>query len=183
MAQPDLSRIERNLRWTYELGRIRAAAVAMVPVAVLVAALVVLRGGGAGVVLLGGSLVSLALFYLWRGQALGRSFLPGLGAGLVPVVLANLWMVFGHPCCTPTTGISLCMVVCATGGTLGGTIMAIVAHRRRERASALVFAGIVAVLTGAMGCLHLGVASLGSISVGLLLGALTSLPSTAKEIT
>jgi hypothetical protein len=122
-----------------------------------------------------GLLVVTGLAFLWRGRVAGRSVLPGVGAGLVPLTLTLLvnGIVPGCPAhgCTP-----YCTYACVVGGVVAGAMLVRFARHEAWRTTSWALGSCMAALTGSLGCGcvdYLGVLGM----VGALL--LTGVPSLA----
>jgi hypothetical protein len=104
---------------------------------------------------------------LWYGRDPQRAVLPGVAAGLVPLVLA-LCANHVHACgvdgCT-----TLCVPACAVGGVVAGLAVAGVGNQRKAGPWFWASASALALLTGAMGCACVG--SAGVVGLGLGFGA------------
>jgi hypothetical protein len=115
-------------------------------------------------------LASLVTALLWRGQEFAEGVRPGLLAGLVP---------FGLPVASQATGYlcshTVCLVlptVCVAGGVVGGAALGMLAKRPfGEHIGFWIAAVSVTAAFGSVGCLMAGLAGLGGLAVGLLVGA------------
>jgi hypothetical protein len=170
MERSDLA---ARARRAYELGRLRTA----LPVALFAVppAAVALRicGGGAVTIGLAVLLAAALVAAHWRGEeaakGAGAGLLAGAFAFLVPVV-AN-----GTGLC-PLSASPLMLALCCGGGVASGGVLALCALRRPTRAPLYLLAGgVVAVLTGGLGCLLAGFAGLAGVTAGIALGMTPSL--------
>ncbi|MBN2196723.1 MAG: hypothetical protein JW751_28195 [Polyangiaceae bacterium] len=167
MPSIDLDRMRWRVRLAYELGRLRLALLGMAPVALIAAAAVCVAHRPASAFAFGVATVVAGVVMLWYGRDPQRAILPGVAAGLVPLVLAtcaNHWHSCGPHGCT-----SLCVPACTLGGVVAGLAVASVGNRRRAGIWFWVSASGIAVLTGAMGCSCVGYS--GVVGLGLGYGA------------
>jgi hypothetical protein len=162
------SHLAARARRAYELGRLRAklpaALFALPPAAVALEVC-----GRPWVTLPVATLLAAALVAAhWRGEAAAR----GAGAGLVAGALA-----FAAP--VLASGLGLCparpsaalLTVCWGGGLVSGGVLALCARRAAgQRRLYLVAAGVVAGLTGSLGCILAGTGGLVGVAAGLGLG-------------
>ena len=95
--------------------------------------------------------------------------LPGIAAGLIPVILTLGAVHIGHLClgdaCAP-----VCLAACVVGGVGAGFVVGTVAMRRRAGLSLWLAASLLAMLTGAMSCVCLGYSGLAGLAAGCTLG-------------
>lgn len=161
-------RIEQRARLRYEGARLRRAFVGFAPVLLVVALAAVFAKRPPATVALGIGVFALGIALLWYGRNLKRAVLPGLAAGLIPLVLA-LCANHVHHACMGSECIMVCLPACAVGGVVAGLAVAGVGLRARSGAGFWMAASSVAVLTGAMGCVCVGYS--GIIGLGLGFGA------------
>jgi len=170
----DLASLQRRARLSYELGRLRAGLRLALLVVPLLAVASLGARGPSDRLLLGGALLSVCLLLGWRGQAYGRAVVPGLLAGLAPLLLPLALRAGGH-CCMTGPCWTICMVGCISGGLIAGGALGFLAARQRQQP--LVFlasSGALAILSGTIGCAVVGSAGV----VGMVAGALiASLPA------
>jgi hypothetical protein len=165
-------------RRAYERGRLTAGARRAAGVAPL-AALPLYRcldvGSGAPQVLVGLlALVTLVTLFSWRGEGYARGVRPGLVAGLGPLLLPLLAHATGVMCSATLCGIL--PAAAAAGGFLGGLWLGGQAlARERHDAPYWFAAAAVSASLGALGCLHVGLAGLGAMALGLLAGSAPAL--------
>lgn len=166
----DLTALLARARRAYEWSRLRRAAVAVTPIAVLVgvAALLATRPGLA--VAVGGALLAAGVASLWFGHDFDRGLAPGVLAGLVPLAAVNCAVRIGHAC-TGTSCRSLCLTACALGGVAAGLLIGAWAVRRTATAAMWGAAGTAALLTGTMGCSCAGLTGVAALGLGLLAAA------------
>jgi hypothetical protein len=165
MDSADLKPTEARARRAYELTRVRRAALAFAPVVVLVAAASLL-GERIGYVFAFGTLLFLfGVGLLWYGRGLKRAVLPGLAAGIVPLVF-GLCARHLHDCMGPGCW-TFCVPACFAGGVIAGIAIDVVTLQRANRGGFLLAAAGIGLLTGAMGCSCAGALGLLGLVVGL----------------
>jgi hypothetical protein len=162
--------LKERARRAYERGRVRYAVWMALPTAV-VALLGGLMGEPAGLEALTGMLLfGVAVFCYYRGQHVEKGVLPGIAAGAIPFVFAHVARASEHcGACGECT--SFCLPACVLGGIAAGLLIAHFAKPSRPARVSWVSAGIVASLTGALGCACIGVGGILALLGGLLLGA------------
>ena len=169
MSAPEL-RLETRVRRAYERGRLWSAtlrALSIVPLVVLATSCCAARRE---VVVCGAVLLVAVTALRWRGQEFAAGVGPGLGAGLLPLLLPVAGRLAGHPCTAASC--SVMPVVCALGGLAGGILLGVLAPPPRAGSRVpFVVACAVAALTGAVGCLLYGLVGLVVMGAGLTVGA------------
>lgn len=177
MAANDASGMQaaasRRARWAYELARLRAALWGVVPLVVVAAAAATLSHRTGAALGFGAVAVLVAGIMLWYGRAPQRAVLPGLAAGVVPLVLA-LCANHAHACGAELCA-TMCVPACTVGGVIAGAAVAIVALRRRASAGFWGSAAAVAVAVGAMGCSCVGRSGVFGLVAGFAVGTLPGL--------
>ncbi|WP_342374791.1 hypothetical protein NVS55_26110 [Myxococcus stipitatus] len=167
MGSTDLHLIQRRVRRTYELARLRRALMGILPV-VLVTAVAAFVATRPTAPLAFGLVTAFAgAMMLWHGKDPQKAFLPGVIAGLVPLGLA-LGAGALHTCGAGSCSY-VCVPACVLGGVVAGFAVAGVSLQRRAGVWFWVSASGLALLTGAMGCGCMG--SAGVIGMGLGFGA------------
>src|SRR5262245_2581517 len=117
-------------RRAYEGGRLASAAVRTAALAPL-PAIALGTGCQPRTVLVAGSIfLAAALFCFWRGGDWRRGAIPGIAAGLVPLLTPTFIQAGAHACRVGTCGIMT--FACAAGGLLGGMLLAWVAPSPRS---------------------------------------------------
>lgn len=143
--------LERRARRAYELGRV-SQALRIVPWVLLPAAVALLCGRPVGLVFaLCAALLALSVGLLVRGGMAGRSVLPGLAAGWAALLPPLLLRTAGHACFGDSC-MTFGLPVCALGGALSGVLLGKLVLSRGGGAAFWIGAGLLAGLTGAMGC-------------------------------
>ncbi len=177
MPSADLARVEHRVRRAYEWSRLRRAAIGFAPVLVLIGAAVVLGHDPAMVAVLGGVLFLAGVGVLWYGRDVRRSVLPGVAAGLIPLSATLCAHQVGRACSLSDCCFTLCLPACGAGGILAGVIIAWVGLRRTHGIWYWLCASGMALLTGAMGCLCVGVAGIAGLIAGYAFGIVPGLAS------
>lgn len=155
-------------RQAYELGRLRAklpAALFAVPPAVV--ALEVCERPWLTLPL--ACLLAVALVAAhWRGETAARGATAGLLAGALAFAVPLLVSGLGFCVLMPSLAFVL---VCGGGGLASGGVLAACALRSPgSRALFLVSGGLVAGLTGGLGCVLAGLGGLAGVAAGICLG-------------
>ena len=164
----------------YERGRIKWAALSVLPLLIIPCGSVAVGHRLMSSVVLGLALMVFGGVLLWRGQAFGRGLTTGLKAGLVPLALSHGANLYGHVC-TASGCASLCVPACVLGGAIAGALVAWTASRSVAPLQVLGSGAVTACLMGAFGCACVG---FGGVA-GMVLGtgaalATTRLWSTAR---
>jgi hypothetical protein len=170
MDSTDLARRRRGLRLAYELGRARIALLGILPAVVIVAAAASVTHRPRSALAFGAATVAAGAILLWYGREPRRAVLPGIAAGLVPLVLAlcaNHYHACGGDACT-----TLCVPACTLGGVVAGLAVAIIGHRRRAGVRYWLSASGLALATGAMGCACVGYSGVVGLALGFGAGVL-----------
>jgi hypothetical protein len=161
-------------RRAYERGRFTAGArraAWVAPLGVLPLHRCVDAGSSVGPVLVGvAALLVLVALFTWRGEGYGRGVGVGLVAGLGPLALPLVAHATGVMCSATLCGIL--PAAAAGGGFLGGLWLGGQALARERHDGPYWFAAAtVSATLGALGCLHVGLAGLGAMALGLLAGS------------
>lgn len=169
MDSIELKRLERRIRLKYEWSRAVRALVGFAPamLVVLIAALFARRPSSA--VAFGVAMFTIGATLLWYGRDLRRAVLPGLLAGIAPLVLTLCAIRVGHACMGDGC-VMLCLPACAAGGLVAGLAVAAVGHRGGHGAGFWLSASVIALLTGAMGCVCVGYSGLIGLAIGFGVG-------------
>lgn len=179
-ATNQLNQTLRRARLRYEWTRARRAVLGFLPVFVLVAVACALGDRPWWALLFGLLLFMAGVVALSYGRGARRAVLPGLAAGMAPLVLVLLARHVGHVCggaeCT-----SLCLQACVVGGAIAGLAVGFTKGARTAGAAFWVAASFVAVLTGAMACARLGISGIVGLVSGYLVGLLPGLIRRARR--
>jgi hypothetical protein len=170
MDSVDLARIERRARFRYERARARDALFGFAPVLAIVASAALLGRHSTLTLGLGLVLLIAGTVLLWYGREPKRAVLPGVLAGLIPLVIvlcAN--RLHG---CSGDNCMMVCIPACVAGGVLAGLVVAAVAARRHAPLAFWVSVSGLTLLTGAMGCACVGYAGVLGLGAGYALGVL-----------
>jgi hypothetical protein len=163
----DREELYARARRAYERGRaIRATSLAA-PLAALSVLGLCLGASAATAITVGAALLATTWIFTWRGRALGRSVLPGVFAGLVPLALAAGARSYGHMCAGGQC-ISLCIPACTCGGLIAGLLIARLGRRSESPVRFFVGAGSLAVMVGALGCSCVGFGGIMGLGFGLV---------------
>ncbi len=173
MESADLQHVEKRARRAYELTRVRRAALAFAPVFLLIlgAALIGERVGY--ILAFGSGLYVLGVGLLWYGRGVKRAVLPGLAAGLVPLIF-GLCARYVHDCMGPGC-LAFCVPACFAGGFVAGVVVDFVGLRSANKIGFWIAASGIGLLTGAMGCVCAGTLGLAGLVAGFALGAVPGL--------
>jgi hypothetical protein len=167
MGSIDLTGLERRARRGYERARLRDALLGVAPLLLIVPLAACLSRDAGSTIWFGCATFALGGVALWYGRDPQKAVLPGVAAGLVPLLLALCANRMHY--CGPDGCSSLCVPACTLGGGLAGLV---VAHVGRKKGAGVWFwlsASTLALLTGAMGCSCIGYS--GIIGLGLGFGA------------
>jgi len=171
MAPADLRELEVRARRAYERARWRRAVLACWPLVVL--ALLCSSAGVAPLRLLPFALASfaLAIVCFHHGREHGRAVLTGWIAGSLPLVVSLVACRIPHACVAGTC-YRWCMPACIVAGALAGSwVMRRALQREHGRMHHALVGAALATLTGAMGCMALGIGGTLGMLAGLALGS------------
>ena len=133
MDSIDLVAAERRARLRYEWTRARRALIGFAPVLLVVLGASALTPRPAWVWFFGLGLFAVGVVLLWYGRDLRRAVLPGVAAGLVPLILAVCANHLGHVCMGDEC-MTWCVPACTAGGIVAGLAVASVGLGRRSGA-------------------------------------------------
>lgn len=165
MESTDLTLTERRARRAYETSRLWRAALAFAPVLVIVAGSALLGEHIGYTLACGAVLFAVGVALLWYGRDVRRAVLPGVLAGLVPLVFALCAKHMDHACMGDVCW-NVCVPACALGGFIAGIVVTLVRGQRRSGIAFGWVASAVTILTGALGCSCAGVLGVGGLVVG-----------------
>lgn len=175
MDSTDLAHQQQRARMAYELGRARRALLGVAPVLVIVSLAMCFAQRPTSTLWFGITTIALGAVMLWYGRDPQRAVLPGIAAGLVPLVLALCANQVHH--CGPDGCSSLCLPACAVGGVVAGLAVASVGNQRRAGLWFWLPASGLALVTGAMGCSCIGYSGVVGLAVGFTVGVVPGLLS------
>ena len=158
--------VPQPLLRSYEAGRLRDAAVATLPVALLPFAVVVAIGGRAPALLLGSALVLGFFVARWRGRSWARGARVGVLAGTLAASVPLGLSVLGLGC-GPSGCAAWCMPLCGGIGAFAGTAIGLASRDLRAWA---VGAGLAAIAV-ALGCWPMGLTMVGGAAGALAAAA------------
>ncbi|HEY5962137.1 MAG TPA: hypothetical protein VIV60_36525 [Polyangiaceae bacterium] len=168
----DITELQRLALRAYERGRVKWATLG--GFLLLIASVVGLISAGRAPVffVIAGGLALMAGIYIWRGGDAGNALLPGLAAGLLPLVLSAVLL----DCRAECSGICMrhCMLVCAVGATAAGLLAAFLTRHHPRRWKAWLFAVALVPASGLLGCPHVGYGQVCGLLVGLFVSRLFS---------
>jgi hypothetical protein len=180
MDSTDLQQTERRARRAYEMSRLRRAILAFSPVLVLVVIAMITGRRSVPTLAFGSGVFVFGVALLWHGHDIRRAVLPGLAAGLAPLVFAVCARQVGHACMGDAC-MAVCVPACAVGGLVAGAIVAFVAIRGKRGLGFWLAASGVALFTGAMGCVCAGASGLMGLGLGFVVSGAPGLISTATR--
>jgi hypothetical protein len=121
----------------------------------------------------GSVLFFLGVALLWYGRSAKQAVIPGVAAGLVPLLFAICARQLHHVCGGDHC-LTFCVPVCVVGGAIAGLVVGSASMREGRGFGFWLAAAGVTLLTGAMGCACAGLPGL----VGLALGfAVSGVPA------
>ena len=167
------SRVQR----AYERARLMRATIGVLPFALFAVVAVCCGTNAQFGIVAGALLVGGAGLALWRGEAVGRSVLPGVAWGVIPFGFALIARASGH-FCTGSACVSWCIPACAAGGVAAGLGL-FFAGRRSPRPWVFWGAGAaLALLTGSLGCSCVGAGGVIGLALGL---SISVVPMAARK--
>lgn len=174
MVSIEFKRVRRRARLKYECNRAWRAVAGFAPVIVIVIAAASLGSRPASTLAIGSAMFVSGATLLWYGRDLRRAVLPGVIAGMVPLVFALCANHFGHGC-TGDRCVMLCVPACTLGGLVAGLAVAAVGHRGRHGFRFWGAASGLALLTGSMGCACVGYSGVAGLAIGFAAGLVPAL--------
>ena len=166
---PSEALLQFRARRAYELGRLRWS-LRLAPAVIAAAAVSIAAGRPAGMsCAFGAVLLPLAVALAYAGGSAGRAVVPGLKSGAAALAMPLLVGTLGHACFGPACML-LCVPACVVGGAVAGALIARLAAREEREPGFVLAALAVAGLTGAMGCTMAGLAGVGGMLAGVVLG-------------
>jgi hypothetical protein len=122
----------------------------------------------------GSALFGFGVVLIWYGRDMKWAVLPGVLAGLVPLVFALCAKHIGHAC-TGDGCMVLCVPACMAGGFLAGIAVDLACLRRGWGLGFWLAASGLCFLTGAMGCACAGVLGIAGLAFGYVASAAAGL--------
>jgi hypothetical protein len=155
----------------YEWGRLRHASGASIPALLVGSMVAVLVKEVSWPLVLGLALYLASVVLVWFGRNPGRSVLPGIVYGLLPLTGGVISRLHGHAC-MGLSCYSTCMLYCVGGGVLAGVLVGRLASKSDTPAAVFMSAAATALLTGAIGSSCVGVHGVVGMAMGVGMGAL-----------
>lgn len=171
MANLDLEQLQQRARTAYERGRWRRACIEAWPVVVLAGVVLVFGSRPSVAMVLAAVLLVLVVLLGHRGGDWRRAIVPGLVAGSIPMVAGLSACHLPHGCGGPVC-MSLCIPLVSVAALVGGVLLARRALRSRPQ---LLVSALLASLTGAMGCIAIGVAGPLGLAAGIVISTFPAL--------
>jgi hypothetical protein len=153
---------QRAWEWQ-QAGR---ATVGTIPIVFLCLAMLAISGRAVQISTIGAGLVVAVWLSLFLGREFRRGVLPGIAAGIFPLVMATTAEMVGHSCSAEGC-VSWCVPACIAGGVTGGALLSWSARRREWPLSQLLVGGWVSILCGALGCSCVGYSGIVGMVAGL----------------
>lgn len=177
MDSIDLERVKRRLRLHYEWGRTWRALLGFAPSLIVVLGATLLAHRQMATLGFGLLMFFSGAVLLWYGRELKHAVLPGMVAGLVPLTFAICANRLGHQCLAGSC-MAICIPACVAGGFAAGLTVGAVGTRARRGRGFWLASSVVALLTGAMGCVCIGASGLAGLFVGYLAGTVPAILQT-----
>jgi hypothetical protein len=154
----------------YEWGRLRRALGGSIPTLLVAGMVAALVREISWPLVIGLALYLASVLLLWFGRSPGRSVLPGVVYGLLPLTGGVIAKLHGHVC-MGLSCYSTCMLYCVGGGVVAGVLVGRLAARSDTPTAVFASAAATALLTGAIGSSCVGVHGIVGMAAGILLGA------------
>jgi len=158
----------RSLRH-YERGRLRMAARIALVLAPIVAVCLLEPIGREACACCAVLLLAASVWLRFRNGAGVESVSTGLLAGGIPLVAMPV-LTRLDPQCASAGLVSYCTGFSLLVGAAAGAVVALRVRARGAVSGPLPFAVGVALLTASLGCVRLGIASIGGVALGILVG-------------
>ena len=162
--------LRAKVRRTYELGRLRRAASLAIPTLIVAVFVALLAHEVSWPLIIGSLLYVASVVLLWLGRSPGRSVLPGVVYGLLPLTGGLVAKMHGHVC-LGLSCYSTCMLYCVGGGLVAGILVGRIAARSEAPAAVFMSAAATALLTGAIGSSCVGVHGIIGMALGIAVGS------------
>lgn len=163
----------RGMR-AYQLGRLRMASRVTLVLAPIIGLCLLESYGRETCACLGALLVAGAVGLRFRNRSGVDSVTTGLLAGSVPLA-ASLVLSRFDPGCSTAAVFSACTAFSVLLGGLAGAIVAYREVTQGARSGRGLTAIVIAALVASLGCARFGMASIGGVIVGIVLGRATTL--------
>ena len=154
----------------YEWGRLRRALGGSIPTLLVAGMVAALVREISWPLVIGMALYVAAVLLLWFGRSPGRSVLPGVVYGLLPLTGGVIAKLHGHVC-LGLSCYSTCLLYCVGGGIVAGVLVGRLASRSDSPLAVFFSAAATALLTGAIGSSCVGVHGIIGMAAGIGLGA------------
>jgi hypothetical protein len=154
----------------YEWGRLRHALAGSIPTLLVGGMVAALVREISWPLVLGSMLYVASVALLWFGRSPGRSVLPGVVYGLLPLTGGVIARLHGHVCMGMSC-YSTCMFYCVGGGVVAGVLVGRLASKSDSPTAVFLSAAATALLTGAIGSSCVGVHGIVGMALGIGLGA------------
>lgn len=168
--QAELAALRSRTKRAYEWGRVRTALGLSIPTLLLGVCVAALVREVSWPLALGTLLYLASVVLLWVGKAPGRSVLPGVVYGLLPLTGGLVSRFNGHVC-LGLSCYSSCLLYCVAGGVAAGVLVSRLAARSESSTAVFLSAAATSLLTGAIGISCVGVHGLVGMALGVALGA------------
>lgn len=160
--------IKSQAKRVYELARLKMAFRYGLIVIPLIVLSFLTCGSDILPLIFGGILLSIVIFFKWRGLDYGKAVVPGLIAGgvafAIPLILHILEI-----CCRN----DLELFFCVASGLVGGAILGkLITNHKENRIKILGFGLVISGLTASLGCASLGTAAVVGLVLSLIVSAL-----------
>ena len=180
-------------RHAYERGRVKKGgrrALLVLPFTLVPLHACMAAGRGALMLFVIAAVAALVVLFHWRGQDFARGANVGLIAGLSPLLLPFVSSWIAPICSTLICGLlpaasiagGFTAVLCLAGGSLGRFRRDFLDDFKRPGAGFWIAAVSVTVTLGIAGCLHVGLAGLAGMALGLAVGTLPVLAAYAFKV-
>lgn len=162
--------IKSQAKRAYEFARLKMATYYGLIVIPLIVLSCLTCGSDTFPLLVGGILLSIVIFFKWRGLDYGKAVVPGLIAGGVAFAIPLVMHVL-EICCRN----NLELFFCVASGLVGGAILGkLIANQKENRSKILGFGLIISGLTASLGCASLGIAAVSGLVLSLVISAIGS---------
>ncbi len=168
--QAEESLLRGRARRAYEWGRLRRALGGSIPTLLVGGMVAALVREWSWPLVLGSILYLASVALLWFGRSPGRSVLPGVVYGLLPLTGGVIARLHGHVCMGMSC-YSTCMFYCVGGGVLAGLLVGRLAFKSDSPTAVFMSAAATALLTGAIGSSCVGLHGIVGMALGIGLGA------------